>query len=129
MDVAYNLVDPHKTSDVATFRCLLLDMFGPVFLNALNQPKKKSTLSPARKRKRKTRQEGWGVYTGARRTHLVNASGVTETPASPRVRLTNGIARVAASALVSFTAIARATIALRALLVQFVNVVTELSDL
>jgi hypothetical protein len=94
MDVAYNLVHPHETSNIATFRCLLLDMVGPMFLNA-----------------------------------LVNACGVTETPASPRVRLTNGIARVAAPALVSFTAITRATITFRALLVQFVNVVTELSDL
>jgi hypothetical protein len=52
-------------------------------------------------------------------------------PEAPRVRLTtrNGIARVAASALVRFAAIARATIALQALLVQLVDVGTELSDL
>ena len=38
MNVAYDLVYSHETSNIATFRCLLLDMIGPVFLNALNQP-------------------------------------------------------------------------------------------
>jgi hypothetical protein len=90
-----------------------------MFLNALNQPQIKTLSAPARKRKRDTR---------VKRTHLLNGSGVTKTPASPRVRLTNGIARVAASALGRFTAKARATIVLRAFVAYLVNVITELCD-
>jgi len=64
------------------------------------------------------------------RTHLVNGSGITETPTFPRVRLTNFIARITTTAALGwFTAIARTTVPFRALLVQLVNVITELSDL
>ena len=60
MNVAHDLVYPHETSNIATFRCLLLDMIGPMFLNALNQPpqEKYSHISLARKSKRKTGLEG-----------------------------------------------------------------------
>jgi hypothetical protein len=63
--------------------------------------------------------------------HLVDPSRVAKTPAPSLVRLTDGIARVAAPivAFGSFPAKARAAIPGRALFVQFVNVVPELTDL
>jgi hypothetical protein len=64
-----------------------------------------------------------------RDSHLVNGPGIAETPPPSRVRLTDGIARVTASTLGRFSAIARATIPFRALFVQFVDVVPELHDL
>jgi hypothetical protein len=73
MDVAYNLVHPHETGNIATFRCLLLDMVGPMFLNALNQspPKKKKHPQPCTQTQKEDKIGG--VDTRAKRTHLVNA--------------------------------------------------------
>lgn len=116
VDVPDDLVHPHETGNVAAFRRLLLDMVRPVFLNALQFIR---VCTPPTRRK-----EGRG-----RQTHLVNPPRVAKTPAPPRVRLPDGIARVTASALGRLSAIARPTIPVHALLVQPINVVAELADL
>jgi len=59
-------------------------------------------------------------------SHLLNPPGATEAPPLPRVRFADRIARVAASALGGFSAIARAAIVGLAVLVQLVEVVVEL---
>ena len=50
LDVPYDLVHPYETGNVATFRRLLLDVVGPVFLNALRVASLRSC-TPDAKRK------------------------------------------------------------------------------